>query len=58
MPTDALAPLTPIALSEVPWTKFSEVPRFGVRYRHLSRAALGEDYRVGVAIEKLPPGKQ
>jgi uncharacterized cupin superfamily protein len=58
MPLEAPAPLKPIATSDIPWTEFSEVPRFGVRWRHLSRAALGEGYRVGVAIEELPPGKQ
>jgi uncharacterized cupin superfamily protein len=58
MPTETTPPLEPIASSDVPWTEFSEVPRFGLRWRHLSRAALGEDYRVGVAIEELPPGKQ
>ena len=51
-------PSKPISSNDVPWTEWSEVSRFGLRYRHLSRAALGEDYRVGVAIEELPPGKQ
>jgi uncharacterized cupin superfamily protein len=37
---------------------FDDVPNFGVRYRHLSRAARGDDYRIGVAIEELPPGMQ
>ena len=58
MPTDESPPLTPISSHDVPWTEWSEVPRFGLRYRHLTRAAVGEDYRVGVAIEELPPGKQ
>lgn len=49
---------TPVAISDVPQTDWSDVPRFGVRYRHLSLAALGEEYRVGVAVEELPPGKQ
>ena len=34
------------------------MPRFGLRYRHLTLAAVGEGYRVGVAIEELPPGRQ
>jgi uncharacterized cupin superfamily protein len=50
--------LTPIASESVPWTAWSDVPRFGIRYRHLTMAAVGEDYRVGVAIEELPPGMQ
>jgi uncharacterized cupin superfamily protein len=49
---------TPIVTETVPWTEFAEVPRFGCRYRHLSQAALGEGYHVGVAIEELPPGMQ
>ena len=36
----------------------SRAPRFSLRYRHLSRAALGDHYRVGVAIEELPPGSR
>ena len=51
-------PLKPISSLDVPWTEWSDVPRFALRYRHLSLAALGENYRVGVAIEELPPGKQ
>lgn len=51
-------PLRPISSGDVPWTEWSEVPRFGLRYRHLSLAAMGEHYRVGVAIEELAPGKQ
>jgi uncharacterized cupin superfamily protein len=34
------------------------VPRTAVRFRHLTSAAIGGDYRVGVAIEELPAGKQ
>lgn len=52
------APPKPISSRDVPWTEWSEVPRFGVRYKHLTRAAVGETYRVGVAIEELPPGRQ
>src|SRR3546814_4229850 len=52
------APPTPLASSEVPWQVWSDVPRYAVRYRHLSLAALGEGYHVGVAIEELPPGMQ
>ncbi|QIG50517.1 cupin domain-containing protein [Nordella sp. HKS 07] len=51
-------PLRPIPSREVAWEEFSEAPRFASRYRHLSRAALGDDYRVGVVIEELAPGKQ
>ena len=48
----------PISINDVAWTEWSDVPRFGIRYKHLSLAALGEDYRIGVAIEELPPGMQ
>src|SRR3546814_3317381 len=58
MPTEKIPPSRPIASSDIPWTEWSDVPRFAVRYRHLSLAALGDSYRVGVAIEELPPGKQ
>jgi uncharacterized cupin superfamily protein len=58
MPPDRDKLLKPISCDDVPWTEWSEVPRFGLRYRHLSLAAMGEHYRVGVAIEELDPGKQ
>lgn len=55
---DEATSMKPISTADVPWTELSEPPRFQLRYRHLSRAALGDDYRVGVAIEELPPGMQ
>lgn len=58
MPIEKTASPKPISSSDVPWTEWSDVPRFGLRYRHLTLAAVGENYRVGVAIEELPPGKQ
>lgn len=58
MSTTAPAPLTPIASHDVPWSEWSDVPNFAVRYKHLSLAALGETYHVGVALEELAPGKQ
>jgi len=56
MSTEKIA--QPISAGDVAWTEWSEVPRFAIRYRHLTSAAIGEDYHVGVAIEELPPGKQ
>lgn len=50
--------LTPFSSEDVAWTEWSDVPRFAVRYRHLTSAALGSDYLVGVAIEELPAGMQ
>src|SRR5918998_3104331 len=58
MPIEKTAPPKPFSSLDVAWTESSEAPRFALRYRHLSRAAMGEDYRVGVAIEELAPGKQ
>jgi uncharacterized cupin superfamily protein len=48
----------PISSQDVPWTEWSDIPRFITRYRHLTRAAVGDDYHVGVAIEELGPGRQ
>ena len=58
MSTNGTAPLKPISSNDVPWSEWSDVPRFAVRYKHLSLAALGESYHVGVALEELAPGKQ
>ena len=58
MSTRKVVPPKPISSRDVAWTEWSDVPRFGLRWRHLTRAAVGEDYRVGVAIEELGPGKQ
>jgi len=58
MPPEQSAPLKPIVSNDVPWSEWSDVPNFAVRYKHLSLAALGENYHVGVALEELGPGKQ
>jgi len=58
MSAERITPVQPFSSQGVAWEEWSEGPRFGQRYRHLSRAAMGENYRVGVAIEELPPGKQ
>ena len=58
MPTETVYSPPPIASADVPWTESRDVPRFGLRWRHLTRAAVGEDYHVGVAIEELAPGMQ
>ena len=50
--------LPPISTDSVEWENF-ERGRFGSRFRHLTRAVMGNrPYHVGVAIEELPPGKQ
>lgn len=51
-------PRPPVSSSDVPWEEWSEGSRFGSRYRHLTVAAIGPSYKVGFAIEELPPGKQ
>jgi uncharacterized cupin superfamily protein len=58
MSTEKIAPPKPISSRDIAWTEWSDVPRFAVRYRHLTLAAIGEGYHVGVAIEELGPGKQ
>ncbi|MGJ4855619.1 cupin domain-containing protein [Labrys sp. La1] len=58
MTADNEPAVRPISSHDVAWTEWSDVPRFGVRYRHLTLAAMGEPYHVGVAIEELEPGRQ
>jgi uncharacterized cupin superfamily protein len=58
MSAEKTTPPKPISSLDIAWTEWSDAPRFALRYRHLSRAAIGDDYRVGVAIEELAPGKQ
>ncbi|HET6159290.1 MAG TPA: cupin domain-containing protein [Dongiaceae bacterium] len=58
MTTEKIAPPKPISSSDVAWTEWSDVPRFSIRYKHLTLATCGEDYHVGVAIEELGPGMQ
>ena len=48
----------PIAAESVPWKEWGEGERFLSRYRHLTTAAAGLGYHVGVEIDELPPGKQ
>src|SRR5262245_32517104 len=58
MSTERATPPKPFSSDDVAWTEWSDIPRFALRYRHLSLAAIGEDYHVGVAIEELPAAKQ
>ncbi|MDP3739643.1 MAG: cupin domain-containing protein [Hyphomonadaceae bacterium] len=54
---DAAAP--PVASEAIAWETWSQGEKYGSRFRHLTRAAVGDKpYHVGVAIEELPPGKQ
>ena len=50
--------MLPIASARVPWTESRDLPRFQVRYRHLTQALCGTNYKIGVAIEELFPGCQ
>jgi uncharacterized cupin superfamily protein len=56
--TEDEAPKRPISSENVKWDEFSEGSRFAIRYRHLTSAAVGENYHVGFAVEELAPGKQ
>lgn len=56
MPTDKARVPTPIASGEVRWEGFAHVPNYRSRWRHLTRAAWGPDYRIGVVILEVPPG--
>jgi uncharacterized cupin superfamily protein len=51
-------PCRPVHAEDVPWDEWSEGTRFGSRFRHLTAAACGKGYHVGVQIEELSPGKQ
>lgn len=48
----------PVSSDAVDWTHFQHGGHFGIRYRHLTKASMGEPYRVGVAIEEVLPGRQ
>lgn len=48
----------PVSARDVPVETFAKGERFAIHYRHLTAAVLGDKYRVGVALEELPPGKQ
>ena len=52
------APKRPIASESVPWKDWEHGEKFGSRYRALTAAVMGKEYRVGVSIEELAPGKQ
>lgn len=56
MPSDQRSKITPIATDDIAWEGATDIPHFASRYKHLTRAALGSDYHVGMAIEELPPG--
>lgn len=51
-------PARPVSSADVELVAFDRGERFGVRYRHLTKASMGQPYRVGVALEELPPGRQ
>ncbi len=48
----------PIPSESVPWETWSEGARFGSRFKHLTLAAVGDNYHVGMQIEELSPGMQ
>lgn len=48
----------PLRTADVPEDGYNHADRFGARWRHLSRAAIGDDYLIGVVVEELDPGRQ
>lgn len=56
--SNSTAPRGPISSNDVTWETWSKGARFGSRFKHLTIAAVGENYRVGVQIEELAPGAQ
>ena len=56
MSTDEKKPRSPISSENVAWEDWNEVPRFGVRFRHLTSAAIGEDVVVDGSV--LRRGKE
>lgn len=51
-------PKPPIRSRDVPWEDLQVGARFGGRSRHLTRAAVGHGYHVGMRIEQPAPGKR
>lgn len=58
MPSDQPSRPKPIQSGDLPWENWADIPRFTSRYKHLTRAACGDHYHVGMAIEELPPGSR
>src|SRR5262245_50063078 len=58
MSTEKIAPKKPISSADVAWEVWNQIPRNSIRYRHLTSAAIGDNYHVGVAVEELAPGKR
>lgn len=56
--TAAARPTKPINVEDVPWTEVHDIDNFNVRFRHLSMAMGPQPYKIGVAIEELPPSNQ
>lgn len=50
------APMPPLSSDAVEWQVEGEGPRFGGRSKHLTYAAMGGAYHVGVLIESPEPG--
>lgn len=59
-PGAPIEPYAPISAHDVAWNEEGpgEGTRFGGRSRHLTRAAVGATYRVGVVIEAPEPGRR
>jgi uncharacterized cupin superfamily protein len=54
----AMQPKPPISEESVPWDEATIGEKFGGRARHLTYAAVGEGYRVGMLMECPAPGRR
>ena len=58
MPDSTADATKPIRAADVAPTAFSHGDRFAMRFRHLAEACGAQPYKIGVALEELPAGKQ
>jgi uncharacterized cupin superfamily protein len=56
--TEPVEPKPPISSNTVAWEQSGEGTKFGGRAMHLTYAAVGPDYRVGMLIEEPAPGRR
>ncbi len=55
---EPVEPKSPISSENVAWEEAGEGTKFGGRSRHLTYAAVGSNYRVGMLIEEPAPGRR
>lgn len=54
----SFTPKLPVSSHDIPWEASHESERFGGRAKHLTYAAVGRHYHVGMLIESPAPGKR